>query len=273
MVLVDTHCHLQAGQFQEDREEVLARALARLDWLVVVGDDLPTSSLAADLVRDRVYATAGTHPYHASNVDSETLDELRALLARPGVIALGEIGLDYFHEYSPRVDQARAFEQQLALAGELRKPVVIHNRDADADTLAILRNHSERLPGCIMHCFGADAAFAEQCVDTGFYVSFAGNVTFPKAEKLREAARAVPLERLLVETDAPYLAPLPHRGKRCEPWHVELTARALAVEKGVSPDEFGAVTTANARRVYALELAVETPPQASLLGLQACCEQ
>lgn len=252
MRLVDTHCHLQHTRFHDDRESVIADSLERLEWLVVIGDDLPSSREAADLVGERVYATAGIHPYHASDADEAALEELRGLLGRPGVVALGEIGLDYFNEYSPREDQVRAFERQLDLACELGLPVVIHNREADEDSFALLRQFDGRLPGCIMHCFGSDAAFATRCVEAGYYVSFAGNVTFPKAESLREAAAAVPMERLLVETDAPYLAPLPLRGKRCEPWHVEHTAQVLAQLKRVPLEEFAHLTTRNAERVYQL---------------------
>lgn len=250
MRLVDSHCHLQSARFHEDRDAVLARSLARLDWLVVIGDDLPSSEAAVALVQPRLYATVGVHPYYAKDLDDALLASIAALARQNGVVALGEIGLDYFNEYSPRADQARAFEQQLALACELDLPVVIHNREADADTLAILKNFANRLPGCVMHCFGSDAAVAEACVDLGFYVSFAGNVTFPKAESLRAAAAVVPLERLLVETDAPYLAPVPLRGKRCEPHQVEHTAAFLAAFKGVPEDVFGAQTTANAHALY-----------------------
>jgi TatD DNase family protein len=253
MPLVDTHCHLQSERYHSDREEVLQRSLEVLNWLVVIGDDLPTSRLATELVQDKVYATVGVHPYHAAGFDAAQEESLRELSGQPGVIALGEIGLDYFNEYSPRADQARAFERQLALACELELPVVIHNREADADSLAILKNFAAQLPGCIMHCFGSGAAFAEECVAAGFYVSFAGNVTFPKAQNLREAAAVVPLERLLVETDAPYLAPVPLRGKRCEPWHVQHTAAFLAELKHVTPEELGEATTGNARTVYCLD--------------------
>ena len=167
MRLVDTHCHLQSKRFEDDLDEVLARALEALEWLVVIGDDLPSSREAVALVRDRVYASAGIHPYHTADADTGTFDSLRDLLAQPGVIALGEIGFDYFNEYSPRADQARAFEQQLEIACELELPVLIHNREADSDTFAMLQRFAGRLPGCIMHCFGSGAAFAPECVEAG----------------------------------------------------------------------------------------------------------
>jgi TatD DNase family protein len=250
MRLVDTHCHLQSERFHDDRAEVTARAVEALEWLVVIGDDLPSSREALALVGGRVYATVGMHPYYAKDTDAACLQELRSLAQQPGVVALGEIGLDYFNEYSPRAQQAPAFETQLELAAELSLPVVIHNREADEDSLAILRNHAQRLPAVIMHCFGSDGAFARRCTDAGFYVSFAGNVTFPKAINLHEAAAIVPPELLLVETDAPYLAPVPHRGKRCEPAHVHQTAAFLAQLRGVPVEDLGEQTTANAARAY-----------------------
>jgi len=254
MGLVDTHCHLQHKKFDEDREAVLARSLEVLDWLVVIGDDLEGSRAMLPLLGDRVYGAMGMHPYHASAWNDETEAELRALLATPGVVSLGEIGLDYFNEFSPRTDQARAFEAQLALAVALGKPVVIHNREADADTLSMLKNFADTLPGCIMHCFGSGPAFAEECLALGFYISFAGNLTFPKAQLLRDAAAVVPDDRLLVETDAPYLAPPPLRGKRCEPHFVQYTAQVLAAERDVSPEALAGYTTANAHRVYGIPL-------------------
>lgn len=253
MPLVDTHCHLQDEQFADDREAVLARALEVLDWLVVIGDDLETSRAGVALIQDRVYAVAGVHPYHATTVEEGCLEALAELVGQPGVVGLGEIGLDYFNEYSPRAAQWQAFEQQLRLAVEVALPVVIHNRDADEDCFAILKEYVGALPGCIMHCFGSDAAFADRCMALGCHISFAGNVTFPKAEKLRDAARAVPLERLLVETDAPYLSPPPKRGKRCEPHYVQYTAEKLAEVKGVSFEELAAHTTENARAVYRID--------------------
>lgn len=253
MGLVDTHCHLQSQRFEDDRDSVLAACLDKLDWLVVIGDDMASSREAAALVRSRVYAVVGMHPYYAKDVDANVLDELRDLAVRPGVVGLGETGLDYFNEYSPRPDQARAFEAQLEMACELKLPVVIHNREADEDCHAILKNHASRLPGCIMHCFGSGPEYAEKFLELGFYISFAGNVTFSKAITLQEAAKVVPLNRLLVETDAPYLAPIPLRGKRCEPWHVEHTAAFLAKFKGVPLEELAARTTENAKRVYKVD--------------------
>jgi TatD DNase family protein len=254
MGLVDTHCHLQSLHFTDDREAVIAASLERLDWLTIIGDDLPGSRDALALLRPRVYAVVGMHPYHASDVDDSTLTALREMAAHDGVVALGEMGLDYFNEYAPRDDQARAFRAQLELACELGLPVVIHNRDADADCHAMLSEFAADLPGCIMHCFGSGPEYAEKFLELGFHISFAGNVTFPKAIPLQESARVVPLDRLLVETDAPYLSPVPLRGKvkRCEPHFVEHTAAFLADLKQVPLETLTRQTTANACRVYGI---------------------
>lgn len=252
MPLVDSHCHLQSEKFGADRDAVVARTLAALDWAVVIGDDLPSSAAGLALARahEGLYATVGLHPYYAADCDPAALAELRTMAADPKVRAIGEIGLDYFNVYATPEVQAQAFRAQLDLALELGLPVVIHNRESDADALAILLEYAPRLAGCVMHCFGSGPETAAASVAAGFYVSFAGNVTFPKAQNLRDAAMVVPLDRLLIETDAPYLAPVPLRGQRCEPGHVAHTADFLAALRGVEVTEFGAITTENARRLY-----------------------
>lgn len=252
-MLVDTHCHLQSEAFDEDRAEATARALDVADWLVVIADDLPNArkGLALAEANDRIYAAVGVHPYHVGGLDDAALVELRALCAHPKAVALGEIGLDYYQYCdTPRDIQHRAFRLQLELACETGLPVVIHDREAHGDCLAILREYAARLPGCVMHCFSGDAAFAEACLALGFHISFAGNATYPKAEMLRDAARAVPMDRLLVETDSPYLAPKPVRGKRCEPAFIVHTARLLAEVKGLDEAAFAAQTSANAARFF-----------------------
>lgn len=246
MGCVDTHCHLQMAQFECDREEALERALTCLDWLVVVGDDLEGSRAACALTREGVYAVVGYHPDNATKLTDDTEKELQALALQPRTVGIGEIGLDYYNEFTPRALQSPAFEQQLALAAELHLPVVIHSRAAQEDTLAILRNHIRQLPSCIMHCFGGDAHFAEQCLELGCHISFAGNVTYPKAEDLRAAALVPPVEKLLVETDAPYLSPQCHRGKRCEPAYVLHTLEFIAKIKNVNAEELGAQVVQNA---------------------------
>lgn len=252
MDFVDTHCHLQMSRFDEDRDAVLARSLERLAWLVVVGDDLEGSRAAIALARNRVYAAVGFHPYHAAALDADAETRLRALARQPGAVALGETGLDYFNEFCPRRLQQTAFERQLAIAAELKMPVVIHCRDAEEDVMAILKNHGGHPAALIMHCFGGGALFAEQCLAQGCYISFAGNVSYPKAATLQEAARIVPEERLLVETDAPYLAPQCVRGKRCEPWHVVHTLAFLAALRNSAEDALAAQVRGNAERAFRL---------------------
>ena len=257
MGLVDTHCHLQLPAFADDRQAVLCAALAELDWLVVVGDHIETSRLAVALTQESVYAAVGIHPHHADLAVPAALETLRALTAHPRVRAIGEIGLDYYYEHTPRAIQREAFRAQLALAVELGLPVIIHNRDAHEDLAGILDEFGKDLPRGVMHCFSGDPAFAAHCVDWGLFVSFAGNVTFPKAQALREAAKATPLDRLLIETDSPYLAPQPARGKRCEPIHVRHTAQLLAELKGTPLDELARHTTDNACRLFGVAAAGE----------------
>lgn len=266
---VDTHCHLQLDAFDADRQDVLARALDQLDWLVVIGDNGLTSHAAADMAAGtagaghatagaeqstagRVFAAAGIHPHNAAKADDAELEAVRRLLGEPRVVAMGEIGLDYHYEFSPRAVQRDVLQMQLELAVEMGVPVIFHCREAEDDFIDLVGPFAAKLRAGVMHCFGGDAPFARICLDRGFYVSFAGNVTFPKATVLQEAAAAVPLDRLLVETDSPYLAPQPVRAKRCEPLHVLHTARYLADLKKVDLETLAEITSANASRVFSI---------------------
>jgi TatD DNase family protein len=251
MGLVDTHCHLQTDRFDEDRDEILARSREALDWLVVIGDTLASSEAGVALCGDGIYAAVGVHPYHPEEVIEAGLTKLRELAARPGVVAIGEIGLDYYkYNDAPPEAQQAAFRAQLELAVELDLPVVIHNRESEDDLSSILDEYHQSLPGGILHCFAGSDAYLERGLGWGFHISFAGNVTFPKAQELRDRAVDVPFDRLLIETDSPYLAPQPVRGKRCEPAYVRHTAETLAEVKGVSYDELVAQTAANAARLF-----------------------
>jgi TatD DNase family protein len=252
MAVVDTHAHLQHPQFDGDRSAVLERALAQLDGLVVIGDDLKTSQEGLALVRDKVRAAVGIHPHNAAAATPETLAAIRELVARPGVVAVGEIGLDYHYDFAERGVQREAFRLQLEMAIECSLPVVIHCREAESDLASILESYYGELVGGVMHCFGGNAAFAERCLNWGLHISFAGNVTFPKANELRDVARIVPLDRLLVETDSPYLAPQPVRGRRCEPVYIRHTAVRLAAVKGITVEQLARQTTENARRIFGL---------------------
>ena len=255
MPLVDSHCHIQDVKFEDDRDAVIARSLETLDWMVVIGDDLPTSQQAIAVTGDRIYASVGVHPYYAATLDEDVCAKFREMAASDKVVAIGEIGLDYFkYNDPPRDVQEPAFRRQLELAIELELPVVIHNRESTDDLCTILDEYADGLCGGVIHCFAGSPDFVHHALGWGFHISFAGNVTFPKAEELRIAAREVPLDRLLVETDAPYLAPQAVRGKRCEPWHTRHTAEFLAEFLGVSYDELAGRTAENAGNLYRISL-------------------
>jgi TatD DNase family protein len=246
--LIDSHCHLDDAKFDDDRERVVERALAAgVETMLAIGTgDGPPDLETAVRLADRhafIYATIGVHPHDASKATTGAFAKLRDLAAHPKVLAIGEIGLDYHYDFSPREVQRSVFEQQLEIAAESRKPIVIHTREAWTDTISILRERWQG-PG-IMHCFTGDAGQAQEALDLGFHLSYGGVLTFPKAEGVREAARMTPEDRLLVETDCPYLAPVPHRGKRNEPAFMVETVRRLAEVRGVSPEAIAEITTRN----------------------------
>ncbi len=279
-LLIDTHCHLDAREYDDDREAVIRRAMeAGVAAMVSIGTG-PGSCRAVIALAERypqVWAAVGMDPFDAGDVNAHTLGELRELAQHPGVVAIGEIGLDYHWDAHPRSVQRRAFEAQLQLAADLGKPVIIHNREAHQDTLAILqewvrdrgcgvrstqslqgrrqgagsREHGVGPPG-VMHCFSGSPDLALALVELGFMISMAGPLTFKNARKPPEVARAVPLEHLVVETDAPWLAPHPYRGKRNEPARVRLVAQKLAEIKALPFEEVAAATTANAQRLFRL---------------------
>ncbi|HZI17194.1 MAG TPA: TatD family hydrolase [Pyrinomonadaceae bacterium] len=261
-MFVDSHAHVDGEEFDADREEVLARARAagvRAVLTVGTGDPRGGGLERAVEVAERyegVYAAAGVHPHDARLYDDETEARILSLAARGGrFVAWGEIGLDYYYDHSPRDVQREVFARQLRAARGCGLPVIVHSREADDETIEILGREwaGSGMPG-VLHCFGGSVGMAEAAVGMGFYVSFAGNVTFKKAENLREAARAVPLERLLVETDCPFLAPVPLRGRRNEPAFVVETARFLAGLRGDVPEELGRITTENFCRLFGVNL-------------------
>ncbi|MHB9097529.1 MAG: TatD family hydrolase, partial [Syntrophales bacterium] len=221
--------------------------------IVTVGTTLPDCEKAAALARlyKPVYAAVGIHPHEVKEIDASTYDALRLLAREKKVVAIGEIGLDFFYDLSPREVQLRRFAEQLDLAEELDLPVIIHDRDAHTETLGILRPRKGRLRGAL-HCFSGDGAMARECIALGFYLSVAGPVTYRKADQLRDVAREIPPERLLIETDAPYLSPEPYRGKRNEPAYVVETARRLAEIRGMAAGEMERMTAANARRLFGI---------------------
>ncbi len=255
MTFVDSHCHLDSEQFDADREAVIERALAAgVTQMVAIGTGTGPPDLEAGIrLADRYpqfHATVGIHPHDAAKATAETLKRLSDLLAHPKVVALGEIGLDYHYDFSPRQVQHAMFIEQMRLARDARRPIVIHTREAWADTIALLRAHwAPSGLGGIMHCFSGGPAEAEQALALGFHLSFGGIVTFPKALEIQQAARIAPVDRILIETDAPYLAPVPRRGKRNEPAYLVETARKLADLRGESVEAIATVTSANFSRL------------------------
>ncbi len=256
-MLVDSHCHLDDPQFDPDRDAVIGRARAAgVERLLAIGTGKGPPDLEAGLrlaeAYDFIHATAGVHPHDAAKATAETFGKLADLLRHPKVVGVGEIGLDYHYDFSPRETQRDVFITQLRIAREAGKPVIIHTREAWDDTIRLLLDHWD--PGLhgIMHCFPGGPEEAETVLAMGFYVSFSGVVTFPKALKVQAAARTVPREHLLVETDAPYLAPVPHRGRRNEPAWVVATARKLAELRGESFEEIAAATTQSFLRLFGL---------------------
>jgi len=246
--VIDSHCHLDDRQFDADRDAAIWRARAAgVEAMLAIGtgDGPPDLEAAIRLAESHecIYATVGVHPHDAAKATEETFARLAALGKHPKVLAVGEIGLDYHYDFSPRDVQRAVFERQLALATAAGLPVVIHTREAWEDTISILRANWGGEG--IMHCFTGDAAQARQALDLGFHLAFGGVLTFPKAEAVREAARITPSEKLLVETDCPYLAPAPLRGKRNEPALILETVRRLAQVRGCNPEEIAAATTAN----------------------------
>ncbi|MBZ5572516.1 MAG: TatD family hydrolase [Acidobacteriia bacterium] len=264
LILVDSHAHLDGKQFQADREQVIARAReAGVETIVAIGngDGPGTLDCGIQLAEkyDFIHATVGIHPHEAKLATEAAFAELEQLAKRPRVIAWGEIGLDYFYDHSPRDTQQQVFIRQMELAHAAKLPIVIHCRpsenseDAWEDCLGLIGQHwGKSGEGGILHCFTGTWAHAKRALDMGFMISFAGNVTFPKAQQIRDAAKEVPLDRMLIETDSPYLAPVPHRGKRNEPAFVKETARQLGQLRGLSMEEIGTETTRNFHRFFSL---------------------
>jgi TatD DNase family protein len=263
-MLVDSHAHLDFSQFDADRQEVITRAReAGVEMIVNAGAGLEASQAGVALAETypQIYAAVGVHPHEAKTLNENVLEELRALAQHPKVVAIGEIGLDYYRDRSPRPVQRQAFQQQLALAAELGKPIIVHDREAHDDVMNMLRQWAGEVRATdhpinqlgVMHCFSGDLAMAREVIEMGFYVSIPGPVTFTNARRLPELVDALPLERLLIETDCPYLTPHPHRGKRNEPAYVRLVAEAIAQIRGIPLEHVARITTANAQTLFGLE--------------------
>jgi TatD DNase family protein len=271
--MIDSHCHLDSPRYDDDRTALLQRAFSAgvLEVLSIgIGDGPDTMHRALEISREyagqpgipRIWASAGIHPHEARLADDAACSRLDSLLQEPEVITCGEIGLDYFYDHSPREEQKAVFARQMEIAAARRKPIVIHCRPSDGstnawdDTLEMLRYQWAATGlGGILHCFTGELHHATAAIDLGFLISFAGNITFPKAESIRVAAVALPLDHMLIETDAPFLAPVPNRGKRNEPAWVREVAAKIAELRGIAPEEVAARTSENFRSFFRTEIA------------------
>jgi TatD DNase family protein len=253
-MLVDSHCHLDFPDFAQERAAIVQRAAeAGVGVMITISTRVRKLSQIIEITNEysNVFCSVGTHPHNAHEENDITIEEITNLSIHQKVVAIGEAGLDYFYDKSPRDAQETGFRRHIAAARQTGLPLVIHSRDADDDMAAILREETGRgaFP-FVLHCFSSGRALAETGIELGGYVSFSGILTFPKSAEIRQIAKALPADRILVETDAPYLAPPPHRGKRNEPAYVVNTARVLAETRGVSPEEIAMTTTANFFRLF-----------------------
>jgi TatD DNase family protein len=255
--MIDTHAHLQMPEFADRWPAVLDDAeQAGVEYVVVIGFDLESSKRAVAMAEQngKLLAAVGVHPHDASSMDDSVCEELRRIARHPKVVAVGETGLDFYRNLSPREKQVEAFEAQLALAEQLKLPIIIHDRDAHGPVTEILSERAKKLVGGVLHCFSGDAKLAEAAMEWGFYISIAGPLTYSNARNLRSVVERVPIERMVIETDAPYLAPQPKRGKTNEPAYVRFVAEELARIKGLSFGDVDRITTLNAKRLFGLPL-------------------
>lgn len=255
-MFIDSHAHLDDSRFDKDRDLIIESLKEnQVDYVFNIGADLKTSEASLKLAKeyDNIYAVVGVHPHSAKEVDERTMERLREMAKEDKVIAIGEIGLDYYYDNSPRDLQLKWFKEQLKLAKEVDLPVVIHTRDASQETFDILKEHSEGLRA-ILHCYSGSAEMAMEYVKLGFYISLAGPLTFKNARVPKEVAEVVPMDRLLIETDCPYLTPVPYRGKRNEPMFVRYVVEEMARIKGLSLEEVGKITSENVQKAFNVSL-------------------
>jgi TatD DNase family protein len=255
-MLIDSHAHLDMPQFDDDREELIERsAYGGLDHILTVGTDLDSSLAAVKLAQQYniVYAAVGYHPHNAQECDLKELDKLAQITSEPKVVAWGEIGLDFFRRLSPPEDQLRVFSHQVEMANDLKLPIIVHDRDAHNDVFAVLKKLGKGEKKGVIHCFSGDIDLAKDFIELGYYISIPGTVTYKKASQVKEVACDIPLERMLVETDAPFLAPVPKRGKRNEPLFVTYTAMEIARIRNIEFEEVARSTTQNAKDLFALK--------------------
>ena len=252
----DTHAHLDDQQFKVDQKQVITRAReAGLELIVNVGYNVDSARKTVQLTKEYecIYGTVGMHPHDASKLDGASIQELRKLAAEPKIVAIGEIGLDYYWNHSPHDVQQRVFRRMIDLAREVKLPIVIHDREAHEDIFRILKEEKASEVGGIFHCYSGSWPLAKEAIKMGFYLSIAGPVTFQSARKTVEVVKEAPLDYLLIETDSPYLAPVPYRGKRNEPAHVVKVAEMIAQIKGLPVEEVGRITTENGKRAFGIK--------------------
>ena len=254
-MLFDTHAHLQDERFSRDLPDVFDNAKNfGVELFLNASYDLESSDASILLAskHSNVYAAIGIHPHDAKTIDQNALDKLERDSAHPKVVAIGEIGLDYYRDLSPRNLQRAGFIAQIQLAKRVKKPIIVHNRDSNADSVAIIKEHHAGEFGGIIHSFSGDLQMLKDVIDEGFHISISGPVTYSNSDMLKQIAKTVPLNRLLLETDCPYLPPVPFRGKRNEPAYVKLVCEEIARLRGISPDEIADATTANAKRLFGI---------------------
>lgn len=255
-MLFDSHAHLDDSRFNKDREDIIKRARANgIKYILNAGADLTTSIAGVNLAgkHDMIYASVGVHPHDVKDMDEDTIEVLKALSNNKKVVAIGEIGLDFYRDNSPRDQQRKWFRRQIELAKEVKLPMIIHDRDANQETFDTLNEYDAGEFGCLMHCYSGSLELAQEYIKRGIYISIAGPITFNNSRKLPEIAKEIPLEWLLVETDSPYLTPVPHRGKRNEPAYVKFVAEEIAKAKGISLEEVAHQTTANAKKLFNID--------------------
>ncbi|MCK5255422.1 MAG: TatD family hydrolase [Deltaproteobacteria bacterium] len=252
-MLIDSHAHLDMPEFDKDRNEVIQRAHdCGIEYIITVGIDVDSCRHAIRLAEEfeSVYAIVGIHPHNVKDIDGGTYDILRKLTQHEKVCALGEMGLDFFRNHSPRDIQLTRFREQIALAKELELPMVVHDRNAHRETLAILKEEKAFEVGGVIHCFSGDYEMASKCLNMGFYISIPGTITFKNAKSLQELVRSIPLDRILLETDSPFLAPMTFRGKRNEPSYVRYVADKIAKLKKLDFEEVASVTSQNVKTLF-----------------------
>jgi len=253
--LIDTHAHLDSGQFNADRDAVITRAAQNgVSHILTIGCDLESSRASVEIAADHpaIYAAVGIHPHSAEEADAAGIESLRRLADTGKVVAVGEIGLDFYRDRAPRETQRQSFRMQIRLAREIGKPIIVHDREAHQEVLDILREENAGEVGGVLHCFSGDLAMARACIELGFYISFPGTITYPKNDMAREVVRRIPVDHMLVETDSPYLAPQAFRGRRNEPAFVRHTAEMIAEIKGLTVEDVARITTLNAFNLFGI---------------------